>query len=758
MRITRLYLRNYRTFADELDLELPSGVIGVYGVNGVGKSALIESIRWTLYGKTRTPIPEVRTTGVQSDCITEVEFEHDSHLYLVRRTITGVNHTVKAEAHCNGHLAASSVSEVARYVHSVIGMDDQSFRASVFAEQKQISSFSNHQPRQRKELVMRLLGITPLDKAKDAAGKDARAIRDQHDRVRALLADVDELTAAVDDAKAAADEGERQVAVLAELTATATAAALAADQALADQQTLASMARDIDTEGKHVRKQRDDAAAQVDHLTGELTTLEAAASQLALLQQQVAELPTAETRLALVQAVAQADQDLADLPPLVEPEPLDEKGADEARARADALGADLAEVTGLIQAAAAELKRAEAAAAKSGELSGEGECPVCGQELGAAFETVQRHRADEVTQARARLAAHQARQAELAASVDEARRRAAAARAAFDAARKADDEHRLLSERRRLAEQRAAAARAQLDRPLQPGEPEQLAATVKALKAAAAEAEQLKGRLERRPQVEAMLAEAQRKLQEAEDQRQNLLEKRKALGFDPAALDAATAAAGAARAARDQATQAENAARNEAVRYATKAEEAQIRLAEAQRQHETVKDLAEESRHLDRLSTLMSQFRDSVVATIGPKLANDAASLFAELTDNEYDLLDVNPETYELRISDKGQAFGMDRYSGSEVDLANLALRVAISEQVRFQAGGAVGLLVLDEVFGPLDSDRKDRMLMALERLKGRFRQVLVVTHDNEIKEQLPNAIEVIKLGPRRATARLLNA
>jgi hypothetical protein len=52
----------------------------------------------------------------------------------------------------------------------------------------------------------------------------------------------------------------------------------------------------------------------------------------------------------------------------------------------------------------------------------------------------------------------------------------------------------------------------------------------------------------------------------------------------------------------------------------------------------------------------------------------------------------------------------MDRFSGSEIDLANLALRVAISEHVRFQSGGAVGLLVLDEVFGPLDEERKERM------------------------------------------------
>jgi exonuclease SbcC len=166
--------------------------------------------------------------------------------------------------------------------------------------------------------------------------------------------------------------------------------------------------------------------------------------------------------------------------------------------------------------------------------------------------------------------------------------------------------------------------------------------------------------------------------------------------------------------------------------------------------------LGDEARHLSRLGDLLHGFREGVVAKVGPMLEQEAGSLFNELTNHEYDDFKVDPETYEIMLGDAGFTYGMDRFSGSETDLANLALRIAISEQVRLQSGGAVGLLVLDEVFGPLDDDRKERMLLALERLKSRFRQVLVVTHDNDIKEQLPNAIEVIKLPGRRATARVV--
>src|SRR5215203_4162110 len=116
MIITRLYVRNYRVFEDELDLALPAGLVGIYGPNGAGKSVLVESIRWTLFGKARTANDEIRTSGVGDDCITEVEFEHEGHLYLVRRTISGVNHTVKAAAFWNGQQVADGVRDVTNYV------------------------------------------------------------------------------------------------------------------------------------------------------------------------------------------------------------------------------------------------------------------------------------------------------------------------------------------------------------------------------------------------------------------------------------------------------------------------------------------------------------------------------------------------------------------------------------------------------------------------------------------------------------------
>ncbi len=228
------------------------------------------------------------------------------------------------------------------------------------------------------------------------------------------------------------------------------------------------------------------------------------------------------------------------------------------------------------------------------------------------------------------------------------------------------------------------------------------------------------------------------------------------LGFRPEHLEAARRARQDARAAADAASGEERRLGQEAAAAREAVAGVRGRLDGARALQNKVSELAEDARHLARTAELMGAFRNSVVASIGPRLSAQAADLFAELTDHEYDRLEVDPDSYELQIRDHGVVYGMDRFSGSETDLANLALRVAISEQVRFQSGGAVGLLVLDEVFGPLDEDRRERMLCALDRLRARFRQVLVVTHDSHIKEQLTSAVGVEKLQGRRARARLL--
>jgi exonuclease SbcC len=774
--ITRLYLRNFRVYEDELDLPLPPGLVGIYGPNGAGKSTLLEAILWTLWGKARTTKDLIRSAGVGGDCVTEVEFEHEGHLYLVRRTLSGINAMPRLEARCDGLVMSEGVRDAARYIESVLGMDDGSFRASVFAEQRQLAAFSDRSPADRLRLVLRLLGITPLDGARDAARKEARLTSAGHDQARRMLPDVEVLRVDTADAEA------RAAAVSVQADAAQQAAAAAQERlqaAAADMAALDRRRQEYDTlvvEGRHARQELDAVAQTVTESQTELDALRAAADELAGLEQAALGLDANERLLEALAAAASAATEAARVAVPAEPAVVDDARVETARAEAVATGQRSAGLEALAQAAAADLDRAQQAAARSATLDGAADCPVCGQALGDAFEQVQAHRAAELAEARSRRAGlteqvTQARRLARAAETHRAETAAAAetARAARSQWEQADRRHQELVAAARQAWAGVVAlapARGDSTGPsTAPGETGPAAAALARQvadlragldrqRAAQVSAERLRVRLERRPALEAALATQQERLALAADRVQTLRDKVRALAFDTGALDRAAAvhadALDASHTAGRQAHDAAIAAAGERAKH----EAAATRLEDAEQQHAKLAQLESDARHLSRVADLLADFRNTVVASVGPRLAVQAAELFAELTDHDYDELQVDPETYELQISDAGKVYGLDRFSGSEIDLANLALRVAISEHIHFQSGGSVGLLVLDEVFGPLDEDRKARMLLALERLRGRFRQVLVVTHDSSIKEQLPNAIEVVKLPGRRATAR----
>jgi DNA repair exonuclease SbcCD ATPase subunit len=756
MRLTRLFLRNYRVFEEALELELPAGLVGIYGPNGAGKSFLVESVRFALWGKARTSNDDVRTTGINGDCIVEVEFEHEGHLYVVRRTLSGINSTMKAEAHANGAQVAEGARDVGRYVQSILGMDDAAFRASVFAEQKQIAAFSNQTPAKRRELVLRLLGITPLDAARDEARRDAKLARESHDRLRDVLPPLEQLRDDLAALEATAATAAATAAEAGSIEAAAKDRATAAERALDALDELRRAHDDLVAEGKAVRAEHDAAEATVAKLTVEQAELADAGNRLVALQPDVEGLPAAEAKLAQVDLVATAEAVLAALPAAAEAAEPDDAAAEAARLAAEQAGAAAAELGGRLQSATAEAARARQAASGSSALSGAADCPLCGQALGDAFEQVQDHRAREVAEADARVAALEVEVAAATTAAKAASKTATAAATALAGARTAWAAAEQVRARRATAEHALAEAIAALGAPPEPGAGIALRAEVARRKAAADECRRLEGRLERRVTVERELEDARSVVLDTKGRRETLLEKVKGLGFEPAAHEAARAERTAAREAAEAATRLAADARLAEGRARAAADAAAKALTDAEAQHARIADLADASRHLGRLADLLNAFRTNVVATIGPRLATEAAELFAELTDHEYDRLEVDPESWEIQVRDAGRLHGMDRFSGSETDLANLALRVAISEHVRFQSGGAVGLLVLDEVFGPLDDDRRERMLQALDRLRSRFRQVLVVTHANDVKEQLPSAIEVVKLPGRRATARVI--
>jgi len=772
MRVTRLSLRNFRVFP-ELDLEVPPGVVGIYGPNGAGKSTLVESILWALFGVARTGKDALRSDGATGETAATVEFEHDGHLYEVTRCLSGAANGVKAEAICDGQRVAAGAVAVRQYVHHVLGMSAEAFRSSVFCEQKQLDAFSGRRPEERRKLVLDLLGITPLDRARDSARAQARSAFEQIEAARLVLGDVEALAVEATElegqlvaAQATRLAAEAALATASEAETAAMAAATEEDRRKQERDRLAAAyaaARRRHEEAAARLAARREELATLDTAAGRLPALAAAAADLEVLRLQ---LDVLERRQAALSRVARAEAALADgaggmdgSDPLPALEMLEEAVAAAGRRSGEAAGR-----LGAAEAGAAAARQRLDLAAKEAQAAGgldpEAPCPLCGQELGASFDEVQRHRHEAQREAEAEA---QAATAELAA----ARAERAAADEAEQAAAATLRRARRQQERSAALRAEVVAARAALD------EAEALVASTvsgsgkggcycsddaETLRRKAKEAEaardaalRLEERLKARPGLAAAVAAEETAVGEAGEEAALLMGEGKALRFDATAHAAAAAARAQAALAVEAARTALTEARLDERGLSERLAERRARIdAEVARRAELAGREAE-ARHLGRLAELLGEFRNSLVGQVGPALSAQTTVLFRELTDGRFDSLEVDGDTFELRVGSAGNP--LERHSGSETDLANLSLRVAIGEQVNLLSGGAVGLLVLDEVLGALDGEHRDRLLGALTRLGARFRQVLVVTHAAEVKEQLPNAIEVAPVGGGRSQA-----
>ncbi|MFQ5574684.1 MAG: ATP-binding protein, partial [Terriglobia bacterium] len=147
-------------------------------------------------------------------------------------------------------------------------------------------------------------------------------------------------------------------------------------------------------------------------------------------------------------------------------------------------------------------------------------------------------------------------------------------------------------------------------------------------------------------------------------------------------------------------------------------------------------------RELESLDELMGAFRKNLIGRVRPALSQKASTMLAEVTDNKYSKLELD-EDYDVLLFDGSKKYPINRFSGGEGDLANLCLRLAISEVMTEASRSDFGFIILDEIFGSQDPTRKTNILKALAKLSNRFRQIFLITHIEEVKHSVEYALLV---------------
>jgi DNA repair protein SbcC/Rad50 len=148
----------------------------------------------------------------------------------------------------------------------------------------------------------------------------------------------------------------------------------------------------------------------------------------------------------------------------------------------------------------------------------------------------------------------------------------------------------------------------------------------------------------------------------------------------------------------------------------------------------------DELRHHNELDDALNSLRGELNARVRPELSEIASIFLAQLTDGRYTALEID-DAYNLLLLDEGDEKPV--ISGGEEDVANLVLRLSLSQMIAERAGQPLSLLVLDEVFGSLDVARRDNVVQLLRRLEDRFEQVILITHVEGIREALDRVVHV---------------
>ncbi len=247
--------------------------------------------------------------------------------------------------------------------------------------------------------------------------------------------------------------------------------------------------------------------------------------------------------------------------------------------------------------------------------------------------------------------------------------------------------------------------------------------------------ETLEARLRGRPEIEKRLEVAGGEQEEADREIRRLREEISALAFDEGAYLANRERTLEAEQLRDGLRGEKEALDDELRRAHSRVENLEGEIERYQEQRKLADEKGAAGGRLGEMDRLFGRFYKELTARVRPRLETEASELVKLLTDGRYERMEFD-ENYAVRLFDGlSDAYEISRFSGGEADVVSLSARVALSKMVAAKGTESLGFVVLDEVFGALDAQRRRNVLLALDRLKKTFGQIFIISHVADVQE-----------------------
>jgi DNA repair protein SbcC/Rad50 len=783
VKLSALRLVNFRQHADTR-VEFQSGITGIIGPNGSGKTTLLEAIAWALYGAgaQRGAIDGIRFLRAEgrSSVGVELDFELGGHRYRVQRGLR------RAELFLDGNPVANSITSVNEFLLRRLGMSRTEFFNTYFTGQKELNAMAAMSPAERAQFVSRVLGYEKLKAARDLVRQRGNALRNEITGLRSGMADADAVERRLADAQVRLAEAERQLEGAEARRADADARMRAVSPRWEHAQQVQEQFRLLEAEVERARGRAEFFEREIARFERELAAARTAAEELARVTRDLAPLEGLTVELKRLdklcaeegrrKALADQERGLAEeVAKLAERlEKLEQAPAWQAKAAAE-LEVKRGELAAAEQSAEAlrtawirdkqeaetkrdtlrkewqEFKEQRDQIAKLGP---ESPCPTCGRPLGASFRT----QLDELDTKLATLNTdgkyYAQRVTQLAGApgevtVAEDRRRAAAdevSKLQRDMAKVQAKVEEMQLQRRDVDTKRAKLDRlrgdlAEIPTGYDKARHDELGREVKRLQQLGTRAAVLERDAGRAAGLEAEQARAaQERARMAAALEELKLRQAEAGSISADEYAALRAEHDAASAQLRQAELGAERARGDVRNANTNLASAEAAKAELERVRARLAGLQAERRLHEELDLAYTDLRDELNMQLRPELSDVAGAFLEELTDGRYSQIELD-ESYNVVVLEDGLPKPV--ISGGEEDLANLVLRLAISQMIAERAGQSFSLLVLDEIFGSLDESRRQSVVELLRRLHDRFEQVILITHIESVREGVDHVVAV---------------
>ena len=781
-------MENYKKYQDYI-LEFSEGLTGIIGRNGSGKSTIFDAITFALYGDVRGEKETIRYAKADvkdAVCVTLL-FEIEGKSYKVVREMRGKSLTAKAHLYDGDDaLIAESARGVTSEIVRLIGMNRDAFMHTVFASQKELTALSGLKSEERKKIIRKLLGLEKIDKIETDIKMKLRVLKNEIEAVGAVLLSVEEVKKFEEEKEAKSKEAEalkKEVAKIVKAFEAKSKEVDALDKAVKALQILkeafVKLGSDLELLQKGLENQKGNLAKGQERLKVLQTKAmqyekekplideyKALENTIVNLQKQK-EFFLKKEGLEKEQAVLrkQYKQDEKEIETLkqklqAKPELLKEQEAQnrllqsselklrELESQESTLKQEIAKYNGLIENTNKQVANIEAIGKGSN-------CPTCTRPLLDEYDNVIASLKESITKLY---------NDEIAKRETALNKIVALKKSEEDVKKKAEEVLKTLGEK--LSVLRADEAT------LKTKEEEFKSITetglknkeaLEALKELKYDAQAHRDALEKKQKLEpkykellglvSLIAQIPAQENELKATEASIIQSQESIKKQEKAI------AEHSYDAKEHEKQVKlyDEALQAKTTIQTKLSEEKVKLkgvegeivtlkSKLSRNEEQKKQLQvkrDDKNDYDKLKAFMGEFKNKINSQIAPRISQLASEMYGAITRGKYQHIEVNNE-FDFFIYDDGIRYPIERFSGGEVDLANLVLRIAISKTLSELSGsGGVGFLAFDEVFGSQDEERRFEIMEAFHTIKEQYRQIFLISHESEIKEMFERVVEL---------------